>query len=509
MFRTSNPDPRTSLSLSNTGVYAEMDIPVNSIAGPYPGEFQIGLHITDVQTTKQYLEVGHEGGKIVRKTGTPLQWLWYVQPARDCHEQNAEAYRDKENKVYIRSIRHIASHEQLLVWYRDDFARAIGIPALTLRNIKGKQQYVCNKCEKSYSYPNTLKAHLRFRCPESREEILKQLQETASPDVPIFRYNHSKGCTDCANFKHDQSYCAAVNPKLISKCRPKYCCLQQSYVAPKTNSAFHGIHPTYNNNLLCRCTPNVDFTRLDVSLQYMSGDRHRLRLEPVTTNCVYKPGMQSSGERTSGTTTHVHNTRGCYCDSISKAVLAQIRPYSCPSDRELHRSQIQPDRVMGGENPNSGIGNQFHLSLTLPTSNEPELLESVNSRVCIDNTRKGHLCLYCGKFYSRKYGLKIHLRTHTGYKPLKCKFCLRPFGDPSNLNKHIRLHAEGDTPYRCEYCGKVLVRRRDLERHVKSRHPPNVCEETESFIKEESPSRAENAEAEQADDITIPVDEIV
>lgn len=66
----------------------------------------------------------------------------------------------------------------------------------------------------------------------------------------------------------------------------------------------------------------------------------------------------------------------------------------------------------------------------------------------LGKSKEGHVCLYCGKCYSRKYGLKIHIRTHTGYKPLKCKFCLRPFGDPSNLNKHTRLHAEGTTPYK-------------------------------------------------------------
>lgn len=89
---------------------------------------------------------------------------------------------------------------------------------------------------------------------------------------------------------------------------------------------------------------------------------------------------------------------------------------------------------------------------------------------------QGHTCSFCGKIYSRKYGLKIHVRTHTGYKPLKCKYCFRPFSDPSNLNKHERLHSESNAPYRCLECGKVLVRKRDLERHMKSRHPETALE---------------------------------
>ncbi|XP_039262052.2 uncharacterized protein LOC120338175 [Styela clava] len=105
-------------------------------------------------------------------------------------------------------------------------------------------------------------------------------------------------------------------------------------------------------------------------------------------------------------------------------------------------------------------------------------LDLVNNN--IGKERKSHKCIYCGKLYSRKYGLKIHIRTHTGYKPLKCKVCGRPFGDPSNLNKHVRLHAEGDTPYRCKFCGKVLVRRRDLDRHIKSRH--SLCGNTEKGL---------------------------
>lgn len=71
-----------------------------------------------------------------------------------------------------------------------------------------------------------------------------------------------------------------------------------------------------------------------------------------------------------------------------------------------------------------------------------------------------------------------------GFKPLKCKYCFRPFGDPSNLNKHIRLHTQGgdqhhhglnsssENPslYRCHLCNKGVHKRRDLLRHLQLAH---------------------------------------
>ncbi|CUT98880.1 zinc finger C2H2 type [Echinococcus multilocularis] len=54
-----------------------------------------------------------------------------------------------------------------------------------------------------------------------------------------------------------------------------------------------------------------------------------------------------------------------------------------------------------------------------------------------------HTCTFCGRRYARRYSLVIHQRTHTGHKPLICRVCARRFGDPSNLNKHLRTHGVG------------------------------------------------------------------
>lgn len=198
-------------------------------------------------------------------------------------------------------------------------------------------------------------------------------------------------------------------------------------------------------------SPGFTFERFSLPPSY-SGDCNTVPLLPFT---VY------NGELLYGSPYYplkFHLLR--YPDSVSSyfgapTLGADVNPTCSPADREMavhvekSRARLEP----------------------LPSATHPHAAATTGTSAVTGKPKKGHLCLYCGKLYSRKYGLKIHMRTHTGYKPLKCKVCFRPFGDPSNLNKHVRLHAEGNTPYRCDYCGKVLVRRRDLERHVKSRHP--------------------------------------
>ena len=83
---------------------------------------------------------------------------------------------------------------------------------------------------------------------------------------------------------------------------------------------------------------------------------------------------------------------------------------------------------------------------------------------------QGFTCEYCGKVYCRKYVLKIHMRTHTGFKPLRCKVCDKSFSDPSNMKKHVKLHETEDTVHKCRHCGRNFVRYRGLLNHIKSKH---------------------------------------
>jgi hypothetical protein len=64
--------------------------------------------------------------------------MLYVQAARDRHEQNLELVKDARGYLFMRTVRTLLQDEPLLVWYGNELAREVGIPALTPVNIQGR-----------------------------------------------------------------------------------------------------------------------------------------------------------------------------------------------------------------------------------------------------------------------------------------------------------------------------------------------------------------------------------
>ncbi|XP_060659873.1 zinc finger protein 431-like [Drosophila nasuta] len=82
------------------------------------------------------------------------------------------------------------------------------------------------------------------------------------------------------------------------------------------------------------------------------------------------------------------------------------------------------------------------------------------------------ICPECGKSFNRLEGMKLHYKVvHQKIKDYICRFCHRRFGRLHYLKAHENTHT-GETPHKCDICGKAFKADSTLYTHKQSHNKP-------------------------------------
>ncbi|XP_060951809.1 zinc finger protein Xfin-like [Limanda limanda] len=162
-----------------------------------------------------------------------------------------------------------------------------------------------------------------------------------------------------------------------------------------------------------------------------------------------------------------------------------------PQWTQLHQSQTEENRAdCGGPEPARSSGPDGHLQpgpedktevrddVWIPTREPGPGLSIRNNKQPLSDMRcktdkKPFSCSECGKIYSYKSDLTVHIRTHTGEKPFCCTQCDKRYFQSGHLINHMRIHSE-KKPFSCAQCGETFRRKVLLTRHKWSHIAPKV-----------------------------------
>lgn len=110
----------------------------------------------------------------------------------------------------------------------------------------------------------------------------------------------------------------------------------------------------------------------------------------------------------------------------------------------------------------------------------------------VEAKKETYICKYCSKEYTRKDGLILHERRHTGERPFSCTYCEKKFSSTSARNKHIQIH-EKRWSHVCSYCGQGFVHKPNFEYHVLKCHTgefPFPCDKCDKkFVRKQDLQR--------------------
>ncbi|XP_039978050.1 zinc finger protein 721-like [Xiphias gladius] len=120
---------------------------------------------------------------------------------------------------------------------------------------------------------------------------------------------------------------------------------------------------------------------------------------------------------------------------------------------QLHQSQIEEkitaNKLFSCSQCGKGFSRKHHLQVHLR----------------IHKGEKPFSCSVCGDRFAKRDSLSFHMTCHTGEKSLCCSVCNTGFSDRESLIQHMRIHTR-QTQFSCSICGKEFAWRRYLTKHM-------------------------------------------
>ncbi|XP_055921100.1 homeotic protein spalt-major [Eupeodes corollae] len=107
----------------------------------------------------------------------------------------------------------------------------------------------------------------------------------------------------------------------------------------------------------------------------------------------------------------------------------------------------------------------IEIDKTSETSKLQQLVDNIENKLTDPNQ-----CIFCQKVMSCRSSLQMHIRTHTGERPFRCRICGRAFATKGNLKAHMSIHKIKPpmrSQFKCPVCHQKFSNGIILQQHIR------------------------------------------